>query len=168
MELPKIGRKNRILLGESKSSSFQRFLARGIDLTIVAIIFFTGGVVWWPLGWVGAMAYASFQDSLGDGQSIGKKIIGLQVIEDQSGLPCSPTHSVMRNIPCLLCLFCYPFPVVGMLSLIFFIPVFTLEVYLLLNLESGVRLGDVMGDTLVIEHFQDEAEAPHHPLNFGD
>ena len=168
MELIKTGRKSRILLGHPKSSSFQRFMARSIDLTVVAIIFLIGRIFWWPLGWIGAMVYVSFQDSLGSGQSIGKKIIGLQVIEDASGLPCSPIHSIMRNVPCLLSLFCLPFPVVGVLAQLVFIPAVILEIYLLLNLESGVRLGDVMGNTLVIEHFQDNNEALQHPFKFGE
>ncbi len=159
MESLKNSRKSRILLGERRVSSFQRIVAKGIDLTIIAILFFMGKVIGWPLGWLGALIYAAIQDSLGEGQSIGKKIIGLQVIEYDSGLPCSVLHSTLRNVPCILSLFCLPFPVVGVLSQFIFVPVFCLEIYLLLTLDSGVRLGDVMGNTQVVEHFQDGIDA---------
>lgn len=156
-------RKSRILLAERKSSSFQRFVARGIDLTVTAIIFFMGKALWWPLGWVGAVFYASVQDFLGEGQSIGKKIIGLQVIDDYSGLPCSVINSALRNAPFVMTVFCMPFSVVAVLSQFFLLPIFILELYLLFTLDSGVRLGDVMGNTSVVEHFQDEIDLMSQP-----
>jgi hypothetical protein len=39
-----------------------------------------------------------------------------------------------------------------------FIPIVLLELYLLLTLESGVRLGDVMGNTLVVEYVEESVE----------
>lgn len=161
MELTKSTRRSRILLGEPRSSSFQRVAARLIDLTILAVLFFMGTVIWLPLGWLAAVYYAGIQDSLGDGQSIGKKVIGLQVIEDHSGLPCSIAHSILRNAPLILTVFCLPIPVVGVLMQFITIPIFCLELYLLVTIDSGIRLGDVMGNTVVIEHFQDDIEALH-------
>ena len=158
MDSIKNGRRSRILLGERRSSSFQRVAARAIDLIIVAIFFFLGRVIWYPLGWLCAWGYAATQDAFGQGQSIGKRIMGLQVIEESSGLPCSLSHSILRNVPWFLSLLCLPFPVVGILLQFVFVPVFILEIYLLLTLESGVRLGDVMGNTSVIEYVEDGIE----------
>ena len=159
MDLMKNSRRTRILLGERRCSSFQRFMARSVDFTVLATIFLIGKVIWLPLGWLGTLAYAAIQDSLGQGQSIGKRVMGLQVIEDNSGLPCSISHSILRNAPWILAVFCLPFPVLGVLMQFVFAPVLLLEIYLLLTLESGVRLGDVMGNTLVVEYVEENIES---------
>jgi len=158
MDLMKNSRRTRILLGERRCSSFQRFIARSVDFTVLAIIFLIGKVFWLPFGWLGALGYAAIQDSLGQGQSVGKRVMGLQVIEDNSGLPCSISHSILRNAPWVLAVFCLPFPVVGVLMQFVFIPIVFLELYLLVTLESGVRLGDVMGNTLVVEYVEESVE----------
>ena len=155
METHMTGRQDSILLGEKRSSSFQRVVARFIDLTVTAIVFFLGRAIWSPMGWFLGVGYAAVQDALGQGQSIGKKIMGLQVIEESSALPCSFSHSVFRNVPWILSLFLLPFPVVGILAQFVFLPVLFLEFYLLWALESGVRLGDVMGNTCVVEYMSD-------------
>lgn len=151
MESGKIQRRSRILLGEAQCSKEQRVAARVIDLIILAVIFLLGRFLWLPIGWLGAICYAAIQDALGQGQSIGKRIIGLQVIEDDSGLPCSVFSSTLRNAPLILSLFFLPIPVIGILMQFVLVPILGLEVYLLGSLESNVRLGDVMGNTYVAE-----------------
>lgn len=153
-----ISKTNRILLGDARCTIEQRVAAKLIDLVLVAIIFLLGKLIWFPLGWLGALAYSGIQDSLGQGQSIGKRIIGLQVLEADSGLPCSVWRSVLRNTPLLLSVFFLPIPVLGILMQFIFIPILALEFYILFTLDSGVRLGDVMGNTFVAE-FHEELDA---------
>ncbi|MBM4317996.1 MAG: RDD family protein [Deltaproteobacteria bacterium] len=160
MEIDKNNRKSRILMGEAQCSMVQRVIARFIDLIVTTAIFLIGSWFWFPLGWIGAVLYTGVQDSLGQGQSLGKKIIGLKVIEDYSGLPCSVSNSVFRNVPWMMSAFFLPFPVVGVLALFILIPLLSLEIYLVLTLDSGVRLGDVMGNTLVIESHEALIGAP--------
>ncbi|MFM8312707.1 MAG: RDD family protein [Deltaproteobacteria bacterium] len=161
MEFMKNHRRSQILLGPAECSVVQRVVAKTIDFIIVAIIFLLGKALWLPLGWLGALVYAAIQDSLGQGQSVGKKIIGLQVLEDYSGLPCSPSHSILRNIPWVISLFCLPIPVVGVLMQLVLVPLICLELYLLVTLDSGVRLGDVMGNTVVVEYFEEPDDMLH-------
>jgi uncharacterized RDD family membrane protein YckC len=166
MEIDKNNRRSRILMGETQCSTVQRVIARCIDLIVTVAIFLIGSWFWFPLGWAGAVLYTGIQDSLGQGQSVGKKIIGLKVIEDSSGLPCSLSNSVFRNVPWVMSAFFLPFPVVGVLAHFVLVPLLGLEVYLVLTLNSGVRLGDVMGNTLVIESQEELANVPHQTLNF--
>ena len=84
METGKINRRTGILIGQAQCTKERRAAARCIDLIVLAVIFLIGKFFWLPLGWMGAMAYAGIQDFLGQGQSIGKRIIGLQVIEDDT------------------------------------------------------------------------------------
>jgi uncharacterized RDD family membrane protein YckC len=158
MDLIKNSRQTRILLGERRVPCFQRVVARCLDSLVVAILFFIGREIWSPMGWLAAIGYAATQDSFGKGQSLGKKIMGLQVVEEHSGLSCSVSHSVLRNMPWLMSLLCLPIPVVGILMHLVLIPVMALEFYLLFSLDSGVRLGDVMANTLVVECFDEVVE----------
>jgi uncharacterized RDD family membrane protein YckC len=49
-----------------------------------------GSIVVW-------MLYAMFKDGF-NGQSLGKRLLGIQVIEMQSGEPCEPLRSLIRNL----------------------------------------------------------------------
>ena len=61
-------------------------------------------------------------------------------------------------IPLLLSVFFLPIPVLRILMQFIFIPILALEFYILFTLDSGVRLGDVMGNTFVAE-FHEELDA---------
>lgn len=92
------------------------------------------------------------QDGFGVGQSIGKRIIGLQVVEDANGFACSMGASAVRNVA-FASLFLFSFsPVLWILLCIVTFPFIGLEVYLLLTLDSRVRLGDVLANTAVVDY----------------
>ena len=148
-------RRSSILLGERHTTVFNRFAAKAIDLVILAAIYFIVKAFWFPLGGVAAALYAAVQDSFGMGQSVGKKIIGLRVIEDQSGLACSSYHSLLRNAPLVILLLFSQVPVLWAFTLFLTAPVLILEIYLVQMVDVGVRLGDVMGNTLVIEYMEE-------------
>lgn len=59
--------------------------------------------------WVVAWLYALVADGMFDGQSIGKKLFGLFVVDTRSGIPCSYTQSVIRNVTSLLGVIDYVF-----------------------------------------------------------
>ena len=147
-----------IFLGDRRTSVFNRLIAKGIDLLIVAAVFFLGKAVWLPLGVFCAAALCAFQDGMGVGQSVGKRIIGLRVIENQTGVSCSFQKSFLRNFSFMLAVIFAAVPVLWIFFILLSLPVIGLEIYLLFTLETGVRLGDVLGNTTVIEYLEESSQ----------
>jgi hypothetical protein len=157
LELKGHSRRSSILLGERHTSVFNRCAAKSIDGLIVLAVYFLGQAFSTVLGVTLAGLIVAFQDGLGVGQSLGKRIIGLQVIDDPTGIACGFRASLVRNFPYVLAVCLAAVPMVWVLFILFGIPLLLLESYLILTLESGVRLGDVLGNTVVIEYAE---EAP--------
>lgn len=118
-----------------------------VDLFIVLIL----STLFYPFGLILALAYLGVSDSLYDGQSVGKRLMGFAVISLEDGTPCSLKQSLIRNLPIIVPLAFAIIPLWGWIFCsILAIPLILLEVYLLFKLDSGHRLGDVMADTSVI------------------
>lgn len=101
-----------------------------IDMLLVALVAFIP-----VLGWLVGLAYVLTRDALPflDGQSIGKKLIGLRVV-DESGAARTGNYgpNVIRNA-------------------VLFIPFFPLvELVVLLTNKDTLRLGDQWGKTTVV------------------
>ncbi len=126
-----------------------RLIAKAIDLFIVLVL----SVFFYPLGLILSAIYVGISDSLQNGQSVGKKFMGFQVISLEDGRPCTVKQSVIRNIPLLVPLGLAIFPLIGpILAIVAGIFLLVLEVFFLFKLDSGHRLGDVMADTSVMGH----------------
>ncbi len=124
-----------------------RLIAKAIDLFIVVCL----SIWWYPLGLILGIVYISISDSLNKGQSVGKKFMGFAVKSLEDGSPCSFKQSLVRNLPFILPLVLAIVPFWGwILGGILCIALVGLELYLLYNLDSGHRLGDVMADTTVM------------------
>lgn len=124
-----------------------RLSAKAIDLFIVLIL----SIFFYPLGILLSVIYMGICDSLQNGQSVGKKLIGFAVISLEDGTPCSARQSAVRNLPIILPLLLAVIPFWGwILSVLIGIPLMLLEIYLIYKLDSGHRLGDVMADTSVM------------------
>ncbi|MBC75242.1 MAG: hypothetical protein CME64_04435 [Halobacteriovoraceae bacterium] len=129
------------------TSKVTRLLAKMVDLFIVLIL----STLFYPFGLILALAYLGVSDSLYDGQSVGKRLMGFAVISLEDGTPCSLKQSLIRNLPIIVPLAFAIIPLWGWIFCsILAIPLILLEVYLLFKLDSGHRLGDVMADTSVI------------------
>lgn len=129
-----------------------RLIAKMIDLFIVLIL----SVVFYPLGLILAIGYLSVADSLHEGQSVGKRLMGFAVISLEDGKPCTIKQSIIRNLPFLIPMCFAVIPLWGWIFCsILAVPLIILEVYLLFRLDSGHRLGDVMADTTVISNDPD-------------
>ena len=149
-----------------------RVLAKVIDLLIV---FALAAILPYPVGPMAGFLYSLIADTLslgGDrGQSIGKKIFKLKVVqivtknvsEPGSGgmgeaetlvkerRPVSIRASCLRNAPVGVATFFGIIPIWGWIILgIVGIPLMLIEIYLMATVAHGHRLGDVMGDTEVI------------------
>lgn len=105
----------------------------------------------YPLGVFAGVIYLSVKDSMGGGNSLGKRLLGFRVVSLVDGTPCSMKQSVLRNL-----IFVIPFaftiiPVWGWpFCFLFLVPLVGLEIFFLLKGSSGHRLGDMMAETTVI------------------
>lgn len=138
-----------ILKKSIRVAKMARVLAKVVDLFIAFILI----LPFYPLGVFFALFYLAFCDYLQDGQSVGKKFIGLRVVSLEDGSPCSKRQSAVRNLPFLIPIVFLIFPLWGgIITALVGIPLCLLELYLILNLDSGHRMGDVMADTTVMAH----------------
>lgn len=139
-----------------RTAKNSRLTAKLIDLFIVLLL----SGIFYPITLIFGLVYAAFADSIQNGQSVGKKIIGLRVISVDDGSPCNPKQSFVRNLPILIPLFFSIIPIWGwMFSFLLALPLIGLEIYLIYNLHSGHRLGDVMAETTVMAHDQNNIVA---------
>jgi uncharacterized RDD family membrane protein YckC len=137
----------------SKANVLQRVLAKIIDLVIVVAL---AAILPYPLGPLLGFLYSLFADGMNfgkfRGQSVGKRVLNLQVLHLIRRKPATYMDSVYRNAPVGVATFFAIIPFWGWLILFLIgAPLLVMEVYLMLRVESGHRLGDVMGDTEVIE-----------------
>jgi uncharacterized RDD family membrane protein YckC len=137
-----------------KVSVLNRVIAKMIDVVIVITL---AAILPYPLGPLLGFLYSLVGDGLGfkgfRGQSIGKKVMKLQVVSTVRMRPAKLRDSVLRNAPVGVATFFAIIPVWGWLILgLIGIPLMIMEIYLMLSVETEHRLGDVMGDTEVVEY----------------
>ena len=130
-----------------------RVFSKLIDIIVVFLIAL---LVVYPVGPLVGFLYSLLADGMNfgpfRGQSIGKKIFRLSVVSTQTRKKATWKESALRNSPVGLATFFAIIPVWGWLFLILIgLPLMLMEIYLMVTVESGHRLGDVMGDTEVIE-----------------
>lgn len=143
-----------LLKNQIYRAKVSRLIAKAIDLFIVLIL----SIILHPLGVILSVIYLSIADSLQGGQSVGKKVIGFNVISLEDGTPCNSKQSFIRNLPLIVPLCFAIVPFWGwVISVLLAAPLIGLELWLLFKLDSGHRLGDVMADTSVIGNDPDQA-----------
>ncbi|MGF1674428.1 MAG: RDD family protein [Rivularia sp. (in: cyanobacteria)] len=121
----------------------QRLCAHIIDVIIIYLIFYliyfsilflskeTGSPKSLAnISFIFAIFYRFFSDSLNDGQSLGKRIMGISVVDTLSKRPCTIMKSFIRNVSLSL---------LGVIDLIF---IFSIR---------RQRLGDIIANTIVIK-----------------
>lgn len=136
-----------------KVGVLNRVIAKLMDLFLVIIL---GMVIPRPLGPLLGFGYSLIADGirLGTfrGQSVGKKLMGLRVVQVQTRKPATLRDSILRNSPVGVATFFAIIPLWGWLILVLIgLPLMIMEIYLMATVETGHRLGDVMGDTEVVE-----------------
>jgi hypothetical protein len=137
----------------AKASVLHRVLAKIIDLVVV---FALAAVLPYPLGPLLGFLYSLFADGMNfgqfRGQSVGKKVLGLQTRNLLRHEPATYMDSAYRNAPVGVATFFAIIPFWGWIILFLVgAPLMVMEIYLMARVENGHRLGDVMGDTEVIE-----------------
>lgn len=136
--LPVLGKLSKGLSSPYHKVDFaKRCLAAAIDaaLCITCVLFFlrTGNAIFLPFG----AAYVLLRDGMFKGQSVGKFIAGLVVINLETGQPCSYGRSAARNLMFLI-------PGANITAAVF-------ETAALARDPKGHRLGDKIARTQVVE-----------------
>lgn len=133
-----------------KADLLNRFLAKFIDFLIIGAL---GTAIKAPVGSMAALTYALIADGFFDGRSLGKKMIGLKVINLKTGLPCNFRDSILRNIPIgIIPLFIFFIPFLGLILLFSVgLVVLLFESYLIYTDDGGIRIGDIFADTQVVD-----------------
>ncbi|OLB54559.1 MAG: hypothetical protein AUI03_09665 [Nitrospirae bacterium 13_2_20CM_2_62_8] len=127
-----------------KARVLNRFIAKFVDLIVVA----AAGQVVPPVGWLAGLAYVLIGDGLTGGQSLGKRLIGLQTVVPRSREVSGFRESIIRNLPLALAYLLFPIPYIGWALAT---AVVLLEALLIIGNEQGLRLGDEIAHTQVLD-----------------
>jgi len=135
-----------------KPEIFNRYLAKFIDLLLVLALAKLDRV----FGFIAPLAgvtYILISDGLFEGRSLGKNLVGLQVMIERDGLlPCNFKHSTLRNLPIGVVVLFLVIPFWGWV--LFFtlgLVILGVEAYQIYQDPSGLRLGDLIAETRVLE-----------------
>jgi uncharacterized RDD family membrane protein YckC len=115
-----------------------------VDLIVVA----AAGQVVPPVGWLAGLAYVLIGDGLTGGQSLGKRLIGLQTVIPRSREVSGFRESIVRNLPLALAYLLFPIPYIGWALAT---AIVLLEALLIIGNEQGLRLGDEIAHTQVLD-----------------
>ena len=137
------------------ASTQKRTIAKIIDLSLVL---FLGLAIHGGAGSVIGFLYSIFADAFSfknvQGQSLGKKILRIRVASGkgkQTRMARLKT-SVVRNAPVGIVTFLMIIPFWGwILSLLIGIPLFLIELSLMVKADRHQRLGDVMAESVVLD-----------------
>lgn len=129
---------------DRKAGILLRILAKAIDFIIVA----TAISLIPKVGFFAGLIYILISDGLFDGRSIGKKVMRLRVVKADTGESCTYRDSILRNSVFGVMLILYKVPLIGWL---FVLAITAFEFLLMLGNRNGMRLGDNITNTKVVE-----------------
>jgi uncharacterized RDD family membrane protein YckC len=128
-----------------KANTLNRYLAKFIDVLIAVGL----SKLLPPVGFFAGLLYIIIADGFFEGQSIGKKLIGLRAIVLSEGKKTGFREAIIRNIPFAIAYTLCLIPYVGWLLAIIIIG---LEGILVIGNEKGLRIGDEIAKTQVIDY----------------
>lgn len=121
-----------------------RLIARLVDGLLVA----AAAKLAPPVGWLGGLTYLLIADGFSGGRSVGKRLIGLQTVNPRSRETAGFRESILRNLPLGVAYVLYSVPYVGWLLAG---GVVAFEALLILGNDQGLRLGDEIAHTQVLD-----------------
>ncbi|MGE3153548.1 MAG: RDD family protein [Nitrospiraceae bacterium] len=127
-----------------KAHVVNRGLARSADLLIAATIDQAVPSV----GFLVGLAYLLAADGLSGGRSLGKRLMGLQTWSPRRREAVSFGESIVRNLPVALAFLLYQVSYVGWVLLL---AVLSFEGLLVLGNDRGLRFGDILAQTQVVD-----------------
>lgn len=107
-------------------------------------------------GFFAGLVYLLIGDGLFDGRSLGKKLIGLRVVAEDTQTPCTFRSSILRNSTLGIG---FLFIKISWLGWIAVAMVSIFEFIMLLGNTKGMRLGDELAKTVVVESSLAKQEA---------
>jgi hypothetical protein len=142
----------------TKADLLNRVIARTIDFIIVIALYELIPKV----GFFAGITYLLIADGLFQGRSAGKRLVGLQVIIiDETGMNavCGFKESIIRNfifaVGYILFGILAAIPLIGwLISFVVVVAILLFEVIVILGSEDGMRLGDEIAKTRVVEDRQ--------------
>lgn len=124
-----------------------RLMAKLIDAAIAGML----ARLAFPFGMVLGLLYLLSADAMGNGQSVGKRLLGLRTVEPSTGLPATVGQSLKRNLDLALLYGLVFIPLLGyVLALVLGVFVLTVEIYAVLREPHGLRMGDLWAQTQVV------------------
>lgn len=141
-----------------KADLLNRIIAKTIDFIIVVALY----EIIPKAGYVAGITYLLIADALFEGRSAGKRLMGLKVIMSSSAGRtdvCGFKDSVIRNFPFAAAYLLFgilkAIPLVGwVLAVAVLVAVLLFESLVMLGSEEGIRLGDELAKTQVVEDRQ--------------
>ncbi|MEZ4816052.1 MAG: RDD family protein [Bdellovibrionota bacterium] len=149
---------DKLLSGKRRGTMENRFWAKLIDFSVVMGSLFA---VYWFFGaaWVflAAPLLWAFIEIWNEGQSPGKWLLGLQVVDSLGAQLPTFSGCLIRNFPfILLSVSIFYFDhIIGFSGVILAILFLALETYFVLLIQTGIRIGDVLSTTRV-QDFRDQ------------
>lgn len=128
-----------------KANVLHRCIAKLLDLLIVAAIY----QIPLQISFIAGVSYLLISDGFSEGRSIGKQLIGLQTAIPETRKKGSFKESIIRNFPLAMAYLLFHLPYVGGL-LVFMIIGF--EFLLIVGNQKGMRVGDELARTQVLDH----------------
>lgn len=120
-----------------------RILAKAADLLVA-------GLFAWivpSVGGVAGIVYLLLADAMPNGQSPGKRLLGVKAVHVPTRRACSTQQSVIRNLPLAFAFALSLNPILALVA----VPIVLFELYMVATDPLGVRIGDVFADTQVID-----------------
>ncbi len=130
-----------------KAEILNRFIAKFVD----AILVMAAGRLLSPVGWLAGLAYVLVCDGFSGGRSIGKRLTGLQTVNLRTQDVAGFKESIIRNLPLALAYLLFSVPYIGWIVAG---AVTAFEALLIIGNEQGLRLGDEMAHTQVLQSGQ--------------
>ncbi len=135
--------------GHPKANILNRFIAKFIDFLVVAAIF----QIPLQMSFLASLVYLLIADGFASGRSIGKQVIGLQVVLPNPLRGASFKESIIRNFPLGVGFFFFHIPLIGWLLVLFIVG---FESLLIIGNTKGHRIGDELAKTQVLDQMVPE------------
>lgn len=126
-----------------KSEFGPRLVAKAIDFAIAFLL----ALLVPRVGPLVGMAYLMVADAIHEGQSVGKRVMGLRTVHVPTRTSCSLVQSAVRNLPPAIAFALMLNPVLALVAG----PILAFEAYMAFSDALGIRIGDIFADTQVID-----------------
>jgi hypothetical protein len=130
-----------------KADVLNRLIAKFVD----AILVMAAGKLLSPAGWLAGLAYVLICDGFSGGRSIGKRLTGLQTVNVRTQDVAGFKESIIRNLPLASAYLLFSVPYIGWIVAG---AITAFEALLIIGNEQGLRVGDEMAHTQVLQSGQ--------------